>query len=826
MLGHFAVQLAPSGSDVAAWFPAAGVGVAVVTREHRNRWSYLTVLVLVSALANVSAGRPILVAAGFGLSNGLEALVAGSWMNRRCEGGPSLRRAQDVGRFAVGTLLGALSVGIGAAITVAAFTSGDPIAVLIAVVPSHATAVCLVAPFALAVAPATPRRSVEYVLAWSIVVGATMVVFSTSSYQRIAFVLIPILMWSVARLGLRAVTAQLIVVGVLATSLAAKVPGAMGGDGTIRSGTLVQLFVVTCSLLLITFGVVLADRERAVQKARASEATYRAGFVETVVGMMLVRIDGRSLPVVEANGAASALLDVHIGDVLGDWLITEDGRTITEVVSALKPGTGVRIAMFVAGQHGDRWFGVSATRLSGADDQQVVSLQVVDTTAQRQTESALERMALVDSLTGLPNLAAMQQQLAVELEVAKDSGNALALIALDIDEFKSVNEVFGHAVGDAVLAEVGERLSRVRRPGDVVARLGADQFLVLCPGAGSPAAAVVLAERVWAASDLPISIEGLQYEVTFSVGVALSEPEHDPGVLLSEADMAVSAAKAAGKGRVILFSDTLREVAAHRLLTVTEVRRAINHDEFEMFMQPVVDIETGRIIAAEALIRWRLPDGSLRAPAEWLGVAEQSGLMSEIGQWVLDDSVRQAAQWVAMVGEDAAPAVHVNVSARQFERRGFADIVVDTLRRHRLPPELLVLELTETFLAQAGGPLAIEFETLASHGVRLAADDFGTGYSPLTRVLELPIHMIKIDRSFIMDVTSGRRSRAIVAALVTMARNCDLEIVAEGIEEEPQRALLAEMGCGAAQGFLWSPAIEERAFISRLIDARAYAGAN
>lgn len=311
---------------------------------------------------------------------------------------------------------------------------------------------------------------------------------------------------------------------------------------------------------------------------------------------------------------------------------------------------------------------------------------------------------------------------------------------------------------------------------------------------------------------MPIHLQALDYDVSVSLGVALSERGIDAEQLLSEADLAVNAAKRAGSRTITLYSAELRDGAAKRLRTVAEVRLAMARKEFEIFMQPVVDLSTGRVTAAEALVRWRRANGTLSPPNEWLPLVEQTGLMRELGAWILDESIRQAAEWLDTVGPVAAPGVHVNVSGSQFEHEGFAELVMSTLERHDYPAHFLVLELTETFLARTDDTLRAEFTTLASCGVKLAADDFGTGYSPLARIVELPIHMIKIDRLFVKDLGSDDRSNALVSALIRMSNEMGIDVVAEGIETDEQRQILGRLGCRTGQGFLWSPAVDGRSF--------------
>lgn len=806
LLGHVAVAFSPQGFDVAPWWPAAGIAVAVVARYRRDRWWYLGALAIASALANLTGGRPVAVAIGFAVGNTAEAWVVAAVIAGRRDA--LLDSLGDIVRFVAGVAVGAATIGAIAALTVHSFTVADPIDVFASVAPSHATAVFLIAPFALSRQAPIGRSSVEYVAIWSSLGAAATLVFATGDGRQYMFLLVPILLWSVVRLGMRSGTAQLLAVGVVATVLTV---WSSSGETEVGEWLVpLQLFIITCAVLVITVGTILADRERALQRSRASESIYRAGFAESVVAMMLVRVEAGSLRVTEANGAARSIFEVDIGGSCSEMLHDESGSPMVSVVGGLAPGDGRRVEMMDTRRQ--RWFSVSMSRLSGADDDAVVSLQIVETTARRDADRRLRAMALVDQLTDLPNMTAVRTALADEIERTEHDEASVAVIAIDIRGFASVNEVFGHAAGDQVLVEFATRLRTLAGDGDTVARVGGDRFVIVSPGVASADHAIEVAARVWQTTELPIHLPALDYEVSLSVGVALSEPGIDAEQLLSEADLAVNTAKQDALRAVTLYSAALRDAAALRVRTVAEVRLAMSSKEFEVFMQPVVELTTGRVTAAEALIRWRTADGMLRPPGEWLPLVEQAGLMRDLGSWILDESIHQASVWLDTVGLAAAPAVHVNVSGSQFDRHGFAELVMSTLERHGYPPELLVLELTETFLASADGPLRDEFAALAHRGVKLAADDFGTGFSPLARVVELPIHMIKIDRLFVKDLATDCRAAAVVSALIRMSAELGLDVVAEGIETEEQRRILAHLGCRSGQGFLWSAAVDGRSF--------------
>jgi EAL domain-containing protein (putative c-di-GMP-specific phosphodiesterase class I) len=295
------------------------------------------------------------------------------------------------------------------------------------------------------------------------------------------------------------------------------------------------------------------------------------------------------------------------------------------------------------------------------------------------------------------------------------------------------------------------------------------------------------------------------------VGGGGGPPPHD---MLRDADAAMYAAKGRGKRRAVVFAEEHRSVALRSVRLDGELRRAIDDQELEVHLQPVVDLRSGAVVAAEALVRWQHPDRGLLPPGEWLDVAEASGLMPEIGAWVLERSCAEAATWPEQDG--AAPLVHVNVSARQLEQEGFVDVVTAVLERTGLPPRRLVLEFTETHLDQVSDALLADLARLRAMGIELAADDYGTGYSPLTRVIDLPISMIKIDRRFVAAMNDDVRSRAVVTTLVRLGHGLSLDVVAEGVETAAQASALRDVGCRSAQGYLWSrpvPADEFRRYL-------------
>jgi diguanylate cyclase (GGDEF)-like protein len=822
-LGLAAVELAPAETRVAAWWPAAGVAAAIVAAQYRNRYRLLPMVVLASGLANLVGGRPLAVSIGFGLSNASEAWVVGAWLNRRGRSTPVLRRMADVWGLVFATALGALAIGTSAATMVELLDHSDGLQTFRTVMPSHTTAVLLLTPFLLAAPPAIRRSMIERAASWGVTACVVLVVFWPGQALPLAFVPTVAMLWTAVRFGLRDTAAQLMMVALMVTLLSQHDGGFTmwidGGLSTVDSNIMVQAFIITNSLVLLPLAAALAEREAALVRAQASEILYRTGFSEALVGMLLVRLEPGFTRVLQVNDAARGLLRVAIDDRMPDVFSDERGRSIRSMADVLDHGQGWAGEMRI-GDEQVRWFHVAITKLSPIESAPpVVSVQFTETTDHHRVQSELQQLALCDSLTGLPNRTALTQRLDEALAAADGIGHRVAVMFFDLDDFKVVNDAYGHLVGDRVLRDLATRFRSAIRPGDTLARVGGDEFVLMCPDVDSTDTAMAVARRVWQTIDEPVTIDDLRYDVNLSGGLTISTARSTSEQMLKEADVALYAAKSAGKRHIAEYTRQLGEVAADRVRIEAELRTALRESEFEMHMQPVIDLETGAIEAAEALIRWNHPIDGLRPPGVWLDVAERAGLMPELGAWALDRSVAQAKHWIELVGVDAAPIVHVNVSARQLDQPGFSTIVFETLARHDFPPAKLVLELTETFLARVSPELVVELEELDRFGVRIAADDFGTGFSPLTRVLELPISMIKIDRQFISNAAADERALGIVDTLVQLSAALRIDVVAEGVETQAQLEVLRQLGCRSAQGYLWSRPVPADEFAATLAPA-------
>ena len=424
-----------------------------------------------------------------------------------------------------------------------------------------------------------------------------------------------------------------------------------------------------------------------------------------------------------------------------------------------------------------------------------------DVTERRRNEARIIHMARHDGLTDLPNRTRLRE-IGAELIAAlrTDAEAPLAVLMLDLDRFKPVNDSFGHAVGDALLRAVAERLRGHVRGHDVVARLGGDEFAVLSR-VEDAAGAAVLAERLIETVAAPYALDGITVEIGMSVGIALAEGDirHDIERLLKEADLALYEAKTEGRGTVRLFEPQMDETLRERLGLERELREALAQNRFELHYQPLVDLSGNRITGMEALVRWRHPERGLVSPALFIPLAEETGLIVPIGEWVLHQACRDAAAWPDTI------SVAVNVSPLQLRHRGFVQSVLGALAASGLKASRLELEITESVLLDDTEANLETLHTLRKLGVRISMDDFGTGYSSISYLRRFPFDKIKIDRSFVRDCAAQSEAGAIIRAIVSLGASLGITTLVEGVETEPQLATIRAEGAQEVQGYLFSP---------------------
>ena len=439
-----------------------------------------------------------------------------------------------------------------------------------------------------------------------------------------------------------------------------------------------------------------------------------------------------------------------------------------------------------------------------------------DITEKIEAGERIETLSTTDALTGLPNRRRLADRIKASLAQAQHGQAPFALLLLNLDRFKHVNDTLGHAFGDRVLIDVAERLGSCLRQGDLVARLGSDEFVLLV-NLTDPGGAEASARRVLDALQRPFHQAGMSFTVTASLGIVLAPADGTTmDDLMGRADAAMHEVKRAGRAGFRFHRPQLRrrEVDSRSRMQLDHaMRQALALGQFRLHYQPQVDLATGSVMGAEALIRWTHPELGEVSPGEFIPVAEDSGFIITIGDWVLHQAVAQAADWHA---RGLNLVVSVNVSALQFQQPGFVEGVAQALRDAKLPAAGLELELTESMLVHDAADALLRLQALAELGVKLAIDDFGTGYSSLSYLKRLPVNRLKIDRSFVSGLPDDTSDVGIVNAIISMGRALHLNIIAEGVETEAQRRFLKKAGCEQFQGFLFAKALDAAAFEARL----------
>jgi len=563
--------------------------------------------------------------------------------------------------------------------------------------------------------------------------------------------------------------------------------------------------------MLLLIGQDVTYRRRARMRLQESEEFFRLTFNQAAVGIVLLGADGR---VLRTNSKMSQILGYSEIELLQrfyqQFMCEEDLAEEQELVNRLRDG---RIGDYqrekrLLRRDGTRvWVSVSVSSMRDANGNQRFICVVRDIQRQKQAEEALLRMANHDALTGLPNRVLMQDRLNRAIMHAHRAGRQVAVMFIDLDRFKHVNDSLGHDAGDALIVEIARRLSSSLRESDTVARQGGDEFVVVLPDLAGQDDAARVARKLLDNLFQPMLLCGTEVFPSGSIGIALYPRDgEDSATLLKCADSAMYGSKAQGGNHYAFYTAEMGAQAALHLRMEGALQRALQREEFLLYYQPVVDIGSGRVTGVEALLRWQPQGRPMVSPAEFIPLAEETGLIVPIGDWVLATAMRQQVAW-RQAG--LAPVrISVNLSARQFLGQDVAQRVAALLQETGCDPACLTLEITESVLME--NPLAAT-ETmgrLAAMGVQLAIDDFGTGYSSLASLKRFPIHSLKIDRSFVMDLTRDADDAAIVNAVIALAHSMKLNVIAEGVETHEQLAFLERHGCDQMQGYCFSRPVE------------------
>ncbi len=478
---------------------------------------------------------------------------------------------------------------------------------------------------------------------------------------------------------------------------------------------------------------------------------------------------------------------------------------------------GRRGAFGVLGVHANTAREFSAMEI---DFVQALANVLGDAFERQKTEDDIRHRALHDPLTGLPNRALFMDRLSHALQHLSRRGSSAAVLLLDLDRFKLINDSLGHAVGDDLLAAAAPRLKQMLRASDTIARFGADEFGILLEDIAGEQDAVDMAQRIAGAFNRPFVLDGNEHFVSVSIGITLAAGGERADDLVRDADAAMHRAKERGRARYELFDEAIRGRAISRLRVENDLRRALERDELTLEYQPIIGLAANAVIGVEALVRWDHPERGRVPPLEFIPIAEENGLIEPIGRWVLEHACRQAADWYASRPDALPISVAVNLSAAQFESPALVENVAAALRGARLEPGLLALELTESIVMGQSQELFQTLADLKALGVSLVLDDFGTGYSSLSYLTRLPLDVLKVDRSFIDGLGTETRDTGITEAIVGMSNALTLLVTGEGVETELQLSELQRLGCHSVQGFFFSRPVPA-AQITEILDGGA-----
>ncbi|BCM90858.1 putative signaling protein [Abditibacteriota bacterium] len=581
----------------------------------------------------------------------------------------------------------------------------------------------------------------------------------------------------------------------------------LGKDGTVE-----EIHVITRDI---------SARRRAEEQLRAAEARYRSIFENAVEGIFQTSPDGHYLA---ANPSLARIYGFESpSELLGSYSdisrqLYIDARVRAEFIEEMKKeGKVSNFEAQIRRKNGQIiWISENAREVRG-DDGELLYYEgtVEDITARKVAQDQLLHDALHDKLTGLANRALFSDRMAQAFARLKRHPDAVfAVLFLDFDRFKNINDSLGHMAGDELLVAMARRLEGCLRPGDTVSRLGGDEFAILLEDVRDQSDATVVAERVQTAMSSPFTLLGQEIFSSASIGIAVAHADYEnPDDLLRDADMAMYRAKSLGKARHEVFDTGMHTRAVALLQLETDLRWAIERQEFELHYQPIVSLQTGKIIGFEALVRWRHPERGVVAPAEFIPVAEETGWIVPIGTWVLETACEQLARWQKKLKYHPPLTMSVNLSGKQFSQPNLIPHIREQLQKWNIAPENLKLEITESAIMENAQAVTERLHILRSLGVKLALDDFGTGYSSLSYLHRFPLDTLKIDRSFVMRMQDGGENREIVRTIVALGLNLGMDVIAEGIEDIAQLKDLRDLNCNCGQGFFFArPLTAEEAF--------------
>ena len=568
------------------------------------------------------------------------------------------------------------------------------------------------------------------------------------------------------------------------------------------------VFVLAMSAVsVVSWGIIEEGHRRSRRQLEANERRFRA-LIENSSDVVTV-LDADSV-ITYDSPAVQSVLGYEPGERTGrsglEFLHPDDLEGAVALLSAVSQSQGVVHHVEIRTMHKDgswRWVEAAVANLLEAPGVGGIVANFRDISDRKELEIQLAHQAFHDPLTGLANRALLLDRMDHALGASgRPGGRRVALLYLDLDDFKTVNDGLGHDAGDAILREAAARLGGAVRPGDTASRLGGDEFAVLLEDITDPAVAYEIGARVLESLQTPFEVDGAVAPVSASLGIAVSTSGDDAAALMRNADLAMYRAKGDGKGRFEVYERGMHAAVVARMALKADLRRGVQAGEFEAHYQPIIELATGRASGVEALARWRHPERGIVTPDTFIPLAEETGLIIQIGSDVLRQACRDLAAWQRELGPAAPATVSVNLSARQIADPGLIDEVQRALDEAGLPPSALTLEVTESVLLADTDAAASTLKTLKSLGVSLALDDFGTGYSSLSHLERFPVDIVKIDKSFV-DLIGGNES-PLVAAIVHLGDMFHLAVTAEGIEDAGQLVHLRRLGCQRGQGYYFA----------------------
>ncbi len=616
--------------------------------------------------------------------------------------------------------------------------------------------------------------------------------------------------------------------GAPAAIVATSIPRTLSVFGKQTGRSMVVIFSGVITVFALIVGSLLTYLEKVRAASAASERRYRALVTQAKETILLV--DTQSRRILEANPAATTTLGFS-ADELVEMDIDElfyacDGDVLKPVCGELHAAASTDSIVLVRCKGRDF---IDVEMTAGplvVDERDVTSFVLRDVSARKRAERQLvdnqDRLAHLahhDMLTSLLNRLGLEQRLPEVIRTAAESGRSLAFLYIDLDHFKKINDLRGHACGDKLLRVAAERLRHCVSSGDLIVRMGGDEFVVVAAGLCDSASAASIAGRVREALAVPFEVDDQHFKLTASIGVSVFPDDGgDYEILLKNADIALYESKEAGRDTFAVFNSEMTSRVSERLTMEFELRQAIQRDEFYLDYQPLVDPKTQRIASIEALIRWDHPVRGRVPPLQFIPIAERTGLICEIGAFVIREVCKQIDEWQR--GGSLPVPVAINVSSKQLEQRGIVDLIENALSSSKISASLLRIEITESVFMDASDLRVQHLSELRRLGVQVSVDDFGTGYSSLAYLKNLPVDCLKIDRAFVRDIETGSADEVIVKAIIRMAQSLGLSTVAEGVETPEQARQLRDLGATYIQGFYFSPPLGAEA-CRRLLRQRA-----